>query len=866
MAMNDMSHTVLIIDDDAPTLKALISYLQGLGFKPLIARTGERGLDVARRSKPDIILLDVMMPGLDGFETCRRLKADPKLKDIPIIFLTALTNTTDKIKGFEAGAVDYITKPIQNQEVSARIHTHLRLHELTERLEQKVQEQTQELTIAIEEARQLNRQLQQANDELAREIAEREQAENSLQESEERYRRLAENAKDMIYRMSLPDGQYEYVSPASHNITGYNPDEFYNSPKLVTEIIHADWREYFATEWAKLIKGEMAPFYEYQIIHKSGKARWLHQRNVLVWNDQGQPLAIEGIVTDITALKQTEAEIRRHNRELTLLNRVIAATATGPNTVAILDAVCRELALAFDTPQTTATLLNQDQSLVTVVAGYRAKGQPTLLNENIPVENNPLVQYFLTHKTPLVAEDVQSDSPLASVRDLLRQHNIVSLLVLPLIVEQEVIGSLNIGTIEPRSFSDEEVGLAQRVAEQVTGALVRVRLDEQHRQLEDQLRQSQKMEAIGRLAGGMAHDFNNLLTVITGYSELLLKRHMDNNDPQYRDVEQIHKAGERASTLTRHLLAFSRQQVIQPEVLDLNIIITDLNKMLRRLVSEDIDLITNLDPSSGHIKADSGQIEQIIMNLVVNACDAMPQGGKLTIETTKVNVDEEYARRHIGLEPGAYVMLTISDTGAGMDAETLSHIFEPFYTTKKKGKGTGLGLATVYGIVQQNEGYILVSSQPGQGTRFQIYLPCFEQTTAFTHREQTPAESPAGTETILLVEDEDMVRELARQVLLQNGYQILEARNGQDALKVCEQCNEPIHLLLTDVVMPGGLNGRDLAQQLIALHPEIKVLYMSGYVDDAIAQYGILDSGTTFLQKPFSPVALSLKVREILDA
>jgi signal transduction histidine kinase len=499
------------------------------------------------------------------------------------------------------------------------------------------------------------------------------------------------------------------------------------------------------------------------------------------------------------------------------------------------------------------------------VADFSSEDHPSTVGQTVPVGNNPSFQHLLTHKTALAVDDAQSDPRLAQVHDLMCHRGTVSLLLVPLLFKEQVLGSLCLNSLVRRHFSTEEVKLAQSVAEQVAGALTRVQLDEQHRQLEEQYRQSQKMEAIGRLAGGMAHDFNNLLTVITGYSELLLHRYVDRNTPEHRDIEQINKAGNRAKTLTRQLLAFSRQQVIQPEVLDLNTTITDINQMLRRLVSENIDLITILAPGLGRIKADPGQTEQIIMNLVVNACDAMPQGGKLTIKTTNVDLDEDYASRHIGLEPGSYVKLTIGDTGVGMDVETQTHIFEPFFTTKAKGKGTGLGLATVYGIVQQNEGYISVSSEPGQGTTFQIYLPRLEQAPELASRDQASAESSGGTETILLVEDEDMVRDLVRYALLQDGYNILEARHGQNAIEVCEKHEGPIHLLLTDVIMPGGLTGRELAERLISLYPGIKVLYMSGYTDDAIVHHGILDPDIAFLQKPFTPTTLSRKVREILD-
>ena len=384
------------------------------------------------------------------------------------------------------------------------------------------------------------------------------------------------------------------------------------------------------------------------------------------------------------------------------------------------------------------------------------------------------------------------------------------------------------------------------------------------KRLEEQLLQARKMEAVGMLAGGVAHDFNNILTAIIGYSELLL-REINPYDPRHSDVKEIKKAADRAAALTAQLLAFSRRQILQPTVLDLNATVANMGKMLRRLIREDIDLLTVLDPALGRVKADPAQIEQVIVNLAVNARDAMPQGGKLTIETANVVLDEDYARRHAEVQPGAYVMLAVSDTGVGMDAETLSHIFEPFFTTKEVGKGTGMGLATVYGIVKQSEGHIWVYSEPGQGTTFKIYLPRIEEALESSKRVSIPAESLQGSETILLVEDEDVVREPVRRVLSQNGYTVLEARHGGEALQVCEQHEGPIHLLVTDVVMP-RMSGRELAERLASLHPGMKVLYISGYTDNAIAHRGVLEPGTAFLQKPFTPYALALKVRQVLDA
>jgi two-component system cell cycle sensor histidine kinase/response regulator CckA len=411
-------------------------------------------------------------------------------------------------------------------------------------------------------------------------------------------------------------------------------------------------------------------------------------------------------------------------------------------------------------------------------------------------------------------------------------------------------------------ISDAENQVRQLSGEEAQARQGRSQAELQTRGLEEQLRQSQKMESIGRLAGGVAHDFNNILSVIMGYSSLLLEN-LKPGDPHHAEVSEIHQASERATLLTRQLLAFSRRQVLDPRVADLNEVVTGTEQLLRRLLGEDVSL--HFKPGAGlaPVRVDVSQMGQVLMNLAVNARDAMPLGGSLTLETANVDLDESYTRSHLEVVPGPYVMLSVTDTGTGMDRETQARIFEPFFTTKGQGKGTGLGLSTAFGIVRQSGGHMAVYSEPGKGSNFKVYLP-----RAARELPQAEAASkagrPRGGETVLLAEDEDQVRSLATEVLKREGYQVLEAADGEKALAVAAAHAGPIHLLLTDVVMP-RMGGRQLAEELAALRPDLKVLYMSGYTDNTIDPEGNLEQGIAFLQKPFSLKLLAQKVRAVLD-
>jgi PAS domain S-box-containing protein len=556
-------------------------------------------------------------------------------------------------------------------------------------------------------------------------------------------------------------------------------------------------------------------------------------------------------------------------RRLAVVNRIGGAVGTTLNLDDLMETVYQEVAPVFEADAFFIALYDRETNeldfRIQVDEGIR---EPRTRE---PLDTG-LTSLVVTTRKPLLIgnlEQEQEHLPLPELWGTMKQPG--SWLGVPMLISGWLTGVISVQAYRPHVYGEEEQLLLSTIADQVAIAVERARLHQEIQQelaererLEAQLVQAQKMEAIGRLAGGVAHDFNNLLTAITGYTSLLLSE-SGVDDPARADLEEIKKAADRAASLTDQLLAFSRKKMLQPKVLDLNAVVADVERMLRRLIGEDIDLVTLLDPTLGRVKADPGQIQQVVMNLAVNARDAMPQGGQLTLETMNVDLDEAHAQQHVDLQPGSYVMLAVSDTGVGMDKETQDHLFEPFFTTKEIGKGTGLGLATIYGIVKQSGGGIYVYSEPGQGTTFKIYLPRIEEAVDLPRPDAGRIRLPQGSETVLLVEDEDMVRELARRILQRSGYTVLEARQARDAIAICARHETPIQLLITDVVMPGGMSGRDLAEHLATSRPEMQVLYISGYTDDAIVRHGMLDEGVAFLQKPFTPDALARKVRQVLD-
>jgi PAS domain S-box-containing protein len=665
--------TVLIIDDDPTNLAVLSDQLEQCGLGVAIARDGAEGLERAKRARPDLILLDIVMPGMNGIETCRRLKSDESTREIPVIFKTSLSETPDKVAGFEAGGVDYITTPFQVEEVLARVRTHLELSRLRVELEKRVEERTTELRLASELLRL--------------ELAERRRSEDVLRKSEKRFAKIFQANPAAIAITRISDGRFVDVNDSLVRLLGYARDELIGRGTLELGI----WID--PEDRGRVVE-----------LLKTGES--VHDREVLLRAKDGQVLTT------------------RYTAEL------------------------------------------------------------------VELEDEPCM--------------------LSLVSD-------------------------------------------------ITG---RKEAEEEHARLEVRFLQAQKLESVGRLAGGVAHDFNNLLTVISGYSDMLL-RSLAGDEAKRAQVEQIREAGERAAALTQQLLAFSRKQIIQPRPLDLNGVIADTEKMLRRLIGEDIELLTVLEPSLGTVMADPGQIDQILLNLAVNARDAMPAGGQLLIETANVGPDPTYQARHADATSGPAVLLAVSDTGTGMDEETQRHLFEPFFTTKEKGHGTGLGLATVYGIVKQSGGWISVYSERSKGTTFKIYLPQIAAMGEKTERREVPASGLHGTETVLVVEDQEEVRALAVAALRAYGYRPLQAANGAETLALLKQDDTPIDVMVTDVVLP-GMTGKELASLAAGLRPGMKVIYTSGYTENVIVNRGVLAEGVEFLPKPYTPAALVAHIRRVL--
>ena len=631
-----------------------------------------------------------------------------------------------------------------------------------------------------------------------------------LQASERRYRSLFEHNMAGVF-CTTPAGAYLDCNPAYARIIGYASREEVLASSPITLQASPALRE---ERLALLRRQKTLRNMEVQLRRADGSFIWVLQNVTLMEDEQGNEF-IEGTMVDITERKLAEAKI------LDWKNRYEAA-------------ILASKLIIYDWNSSTNQVTFGGN--VETILGFQAEEIGGVTNRWREFIHPDDLDRYTKEMNRVVATGVE---PLHIEYRVRRKNSSVVTVKDDGYFVADVAGN-----------KMQMVGFISDVSEQ--------------RMLEAQLRHSQRMEAVGQLAGGVAHDFNNLLTVIKGYSRMVL------DDPGRAEmvktnVEHIDAAAERAAALTHHLLAFSRKQVLQPKIVDLNSLIENLDKMLHRVIGEDIELVTVAAPELGAVKADPGQIEQVIMNLIVNSRDAIPMGGQITVETANVQLDEAYTRDHDGVRPGRYVSLSVSDTGIGMDAQTQARIFEPFFTTKELGRGTGLGLSTVYGIVKQSGGHIWVYSEPGHGTTFKIYFARVDDAAEIIPHVAKPSAASRGHETIMLVEDDEQVRELTYALLTHYGYTVLAAENAATVAKICAEHTTPVHLLLTDVVMP-GISGREVAKQVSARWPNIKVLYMSGYTENSIVHRGELDTDTFFLPKPFTPAELANKVREVLDS
>ncbi len=849
---------VLVVDDNPDNIQLLAGGLED-EYQVFFATSGSKALDIANsENPPDAILLDVSMPVMDGYEVCSRLKANAETWDIPVLFITARDQEVDETKGLYLGAADFIIKPFSLPVVKARLKAALRLKE------------------EMDNRIVLTRKLEDLNKNLEKRVRQKtlalRQAHEDLMASEKRYRNIYETAIEGIFEV-MPQGRLLSASPSLARILGYeSPLELISTVHDVAQQLYVNQedRERFV---AQLEQGGELFNFETRFKKKQGDIIWVMISAKVVRKEIGGQSYYQGFLIDITQQKISQLKNEQHLRELGLLNKIIAASVTETQIEGILEIACRELSHAFNLCQAVAMLLDKDQTQAKVVAEHIlienesiAAGR-SLLNQAVELAEHPLLAQLMEAPSPEVIQDVHEDERLNPIAGMLQDRDVRSLLLVPFIAVGQPPGCLAMGSLESKYFSEEKIRLVQSVADQISGVLTRIQLDEDRRQLERQYFQAQKMEAIGQLTGGVAHDFNNILTVILGLSDMLRQAEDPQGSKRAR-LDQIHGAAGRAADLVRQLMAFSRQQILLPVPLNFNSILQQFEKMLNRIIGEDIEMATVLEPDLGMVRVDQGQMEQVLMNLAVNARDAMPHGGRLTIETANVVLDEAYASRHLGVQPGAYVMVAVSDTGIGIDKSLMPQVFEPFFTTKPKGEGTGLGLATVHGIVNQSGGHIWVYSEPMQGTSFKIYLPVYEQDGSEDQtgqRTNGAAKVTGGAETILVVEDDEALRDIVLNTLSGFGYTVWTADRATAADDILAAQDNAVDLLVTDVIIPGKENGVRMAKRLCQKQPQMKVLYMSGYTNNAIVHHGVLDPGVSFIQKPFLPDDLARKVRQTLD-
>jgi two-component system cell cycle sensor histidine kinase/response regulator CckA len=801
---------ILLIEDDRVDQMAFERFVrkESLPYEYAGAGSVAEGKALLETEAFDAIVTDFALGDGTAFDLFECIP-----DDTPIVVVTGGGDEETAVQAMKAGASDYLIKdsdgryltilPVTVSNAIKAKKSDKALQKARDELESRVEERTAEL--------------KRVNEKLVLEIAERKKA-------EEKYRSIFENAVEGLFQ-TTPDGRFVNANPAAARILGYHSPE-----ELISQVSDVGHQVYVKIESRERFIALMrdhkpVPTFETRMFRKDGSTIWVSIHARAIYDEQGELMLVEGILEDISERKNAEA--------------------------ALLDSQDRFFRLYRESKRSEELYRSLLDSTPDAVVVYDMDGRVKYVNESFSSTFGWTRDEVLGMRIDYIPDEERAGS-MKSIRNVLEHEGPNRGFETKRYTKD---GRVLDVSISGSRYLDHEGNPA--------GLLVVLSDITEQKQLHDQLRQASKMEAIGQLAGGVAHDFNNLLTAMMGYSNLLLQRVP--KDADYREqILQISKASERATSLTKQLLAFGRKQMLELKVINPNDAIHEFVKILRRLIGENIDLVTRLDESLASVRADPSQVEQILMNMAVNARDAMTRGGCLTIETANVMLDHEYARTRPEVKPGPYVRIAISDNGCGMDGETVNRIFDPFFTTKEKGVGTGLGLSTVYGIVKQHQGHVAVYSEPGRGTTFKIYLPTSDEP------KQTILESSVvrferhGTETVLLVEDEEIVRNLASEVLEMLGYRVLSASGPEEAIETSRAYRARIDLLLTDVVLP-KMDGKSLFTLLNLERPRMKVLYVSGYTESFIVQHGVLMPGVNFLQKPFTVNSLSAKVRDVLD-
>lgn len=820
---------ILVVDDKRESLYLLKTLLEGYGFQVLVAGNGQEALGIVRSQGTDMVISDILMPVMDGFRLCREMKTDEKLKGIPFVFYTATyTEARDEELALSLGAERFIRKPEEPETFVQIIQEVIHEAQSGKLTPSTLPPDDGKDVIELYNER-LVKKLEDKILQLRGEILERKRAEKRFLKSEEKFRQLAENIRDVFYINDPTRARMIYVSPAYEEIWGRTCESLYKNPLSFLDAVHPEDRDRVADSFVKERQGTPVQIH-YRITRPDGSTRWIKSRAYPVLDHDGKFIRIVGISEDVTEKVLAEQEIIRSEEKYRSLfddAPIMYVITRNEERIPFVHDVNR-----FFLAKTGYT---REETIGRPLAKFYSEESARELLEG--------GGYQRTLNGTLTEEDRQI---------VTRSGRIIDTLLHAIPVKDET------GRVFGTRCAYIDIS-ARKAAEKA-----RRQSEEEKRQLEDQLRQAQRMEALGTLAGGVAHDFNNLLTAIIGHSDILLID-LDEKHPLYHDIMEIRQAGQRAASLTRQLLAFSRRQPIQPSIHDLNRILSSLEKMLKRLIGEQIQLTSDLSPGLRTTLVDAGQIEQVVINLSVNARDAMPNGGNLHFSTQNIDLGTDFFReRGLKAWPGPYILMKVRDTGVGMEAGTMERIFDPFFTTKGPRKGTGLGLSTVYGIVKQSNGYIFVESEPGRGTTFVIYLPVTEKAEEIEAAKIDKQRITGGKETILVIEDDERLRRMIVEILDRQGYRVLTAEDCETALDVSKGYDGDIHLLLTDVIMP-GVSGKEMADILLQERPQIRVLFMSGYMDDSIARYGVLKPGIHFIAKPFSVRDLARRVRDVLD-